>query len=55
MRTLLCTRRFTLQLVTWAVLSAATLGLAADCEQTTGGSGSGMYQGPGDGSPRYRR
>lgn len=49
--TISISRRF----VALSLLAALLAGVAAECEQSTGGRGSGMYQGPGDSTPRHRR
>jgi len=50
---ILFTKRFMLQLLAWALISVAVLGVSASCDDNNR-SGSGMWQGGGDSSPSWR-
>lgn len=43
------TKRFVLQLLAWALITVAVLGVCADCKE------GGTYQGGGDSVPYHRR
>ena len=47
---LIFTRKFTLLTAGWLLISTAMLGVTASC-----GGEDGMYQGPGDSQPGWRR